>query len=536
MGIRLSKCLLAALLLASGLLATSTLARASTSEVPASIGFDISYPQCGGALPSSAGFGIVGVNDGYPLSTNPCLASELRWAQSTLNGAPSFYMNTASPGPAYSSHWPLGQQSPQLCDGSNSTACSYDYGWNDALASFNNAVSAESSNGSTSPTSAAKAANWWLDVETANSWETLEQNYGSTVTSDANDQATLQGSMAYFSSIGISSLGIYSTASQWTAITGGTGSTFAAVPVWTPGYATLSAAQSACLTTSFTGGRVAMIQYPSNGLDGDFLCGLVSTPAVGSVTATGSPNFTEQLVASGNNGTVAYAQTSGLPELSVSAGGLVTTNGALTAGLYTAAGTTSDPNGDEGTFAFTLSVGVIAQSEPPSGSVTATGSPSFTEQLVTSGNNGTVTYVQTSGLPDLSVSAGGLVTTNGALAVGTYSATGTTSDPNGDEGMFAFTLTVSPTVTVPITVIPHATKVIGHAVAGRTVVLLIAGSGFFGQPLFTSHAGTRALVTKDTGSLLTVRVKVKRGSRNGTFTFTVTFAKGESLRVTYVQR
>jgi hypothetical protein len=314
------------------------------------------------------------------------------------------------------------------------------------VTSFNNAVNAESADGSTSPTSAAKVANWWLDVETVNSWETLEPNYGPTAASDAIDQAALEGSMAYLSSVGVSSMGIYSTASQWTAITGGTGSAFAQVPVWMPSDSTLSVAESNCLSASFTGGRVAMIQYPSNGLDGDYLCGLVSAPAVGSVTTAGSASFTEQLVASGNNGTV--------------------------------------------------------------------------------------TYVQTSGSPTLSVTAGGLVATNGALAAGTYSATGTTSDPNGDSGTFVFTLTVS----VPTVVVPRATNVIGHAVAGRTVVLFIAGSGFYGRPLITSHAGTTALVTKDTGTLLTVRVTVKRGSRNGVFTFTVTLAKGQSLRVKYNQR
>ena len=533
---QLFKCLLAALLLATGLLATSTLAGASTPTASTSIGYDISFPQCGGVPPTSAAFGIVGVSDGYPLSTNPCLASELQWAQSTVSGAPAFYMNTASPGPAYSSHWPLGQQSPQVCDGTNSPACSYDYGWNNALVSFNNAVSAESTNGSTSPTSAAKAASWWLDVETANSWETLEQNYGPTAASDAIDQAALEGSMAYFSSIGVSSLGIYSTESQWTAITGGTGSTFAAVPVWMPGYASLSAAESACFTSSFTGGRVAMIQYPSNGFDGDYLCGSVSALAAGSVTTAGSASFTDQLVASGNNGTVTYVQTSGSPSLSVSAGGLVTTTGALVAGTYTATGTMSDPNGDLGTFVFTLSVGVITQSGPTSGSVTTAGSASFTDQLLVSGNNGTVTYVQTSGSPGLSVSAGGLVATTGALVAGTYTATGTMSDPNGDSGTYVFPLTVTPSVTVPIPVVPRATNVIGHAVAGRTVVLVIAGSGFYGRPLVTSHAGTTAVVTKDTGTLLRVKVRVKRGSRNGIFTFTVTLAKGQSLHVKYNQR
>src|SRR4051794_41879977 len=41
-------------------------------------GNDISWPQCGGAFPTKAGFGIVGVNGGRPFTQNPCLAAEWR--------------------------------------------------------------------------------------------------------------------------------------------------------------------------------------------------------------------------------------------------------------------------------------------------------------------------------------------------------------------------------------------------------------------------------------------------------------------------
>ncbi len=533
---QLTKGLLAALLTVTGLFVTTTLAAGTTPAAPALTGYDVSYPQCGRTLPSAAGFGIDGVNDGHPFSTNPCLSSELRWSKSTLSKAPVFYMNTGNPGPAHSSSWPTNQQSPRICEGANSPDCSYDFGWNAARVSFNNAAGAESADGSLSPSSAAKEAHWWLDVETGNKWETLERSYGKTASSDANDQQMLQGSIAYLLSIRVASVGVYSTPSQWKTITGGTGSTFPAVPLWVPGYATLSAAESACTSTSFTGGRVAMIQFPSNGLDGDYVCGLSSTPAAGFVTVVGSSIFTDQLVVSGNDGAVTYVQTTGTPALTVNTTGLIATSGALAPGSYTASGTTSDPNGDIGTFSFTLSVGTITQSLPASSSTKTVGSSTFTDQLVVSGNDGAVTYVQTSGTPALTVNATGLIATSGALAPGSYTARGTTSDTFGDKGKFVFTLNITAPAPIPIFSTLSATQVVGHAVAGTSVILTIDGAGFYGRPRITSHAGTSVLVTRDTGTLLVVKVTVRARSRNGIFFFTVTAAHGQSTRVKYNQR
>jgi hypothetical protein len=245
-------------------------AKPTHSAVPT--GYDISYPQCGLSYPKSVAFGIVGVNDGIVYSANPCAAGELAWAGAAQNHTPAFYANTADPGPAYSSHWPTGQLTPQVCDGSNSSACSYDYGWNAAQNSFADAIAAETADGSTSSKTAAAAAPWWLDVETANSWETLESAYGATPTSDANDQASLQGAVAYLVAQGVGTVGFYSTPSQWTVLTGGTGSSFAASPDWVAGFRTLSLAQAGCSSTSFTGGRVALTQYPSGGFDADYAC------------------------------------------------------------------------------------------------------------------------------------------------------------------------------------------------------------------------------------------------------------------------
>ena len=375
-----------------------------TPLAPTATGFDISFPQCTESLPPSPGFGVVGVNGGTTFSVNRCLTRELAWAKGAANGAPAFYANTEDPGPANASNWPTNQQAPRACAGTNSVACSYDYGWNAARLAFANAVNAEKEIGASSPTASAISASWWLDVETGNKWETLE--YGRTSATGTYDEASIEGMIASFDNIGIASVGLYSTSQQWKVITVRTASAFPSVPVWLAGFGLLAAAEVGCGSSSFTGGRVAMIQYGSMGYDGDYACGLLSTPITTSVSAAGSASFTDQIVSSNNDGTVLYVQTSGNPALLVSSGGLVTTSGALVPGTYVATGTSSDPNGDTGTFALTLDVGDLIQSVPVIASVKVSGSQAYHDQLEVTGSDGAVTYVQTSGTPDLIVSTG----------------------------------------------------------------------------------------------------------------------------------
>lgn len=226
--------------------------------------YDISYPQCGTKLPSPAANSIVGVNNGILFSTNSCVATETSWA--TGHGL-QFYANTGDPGPAYSSHWPAnGQASPQNCTTSdlNSTECSYDYGYNAAVDSFQRAAKNTSVDPST--------VTWWLDVETGNSWQTLENGYGQSATYQANDTAAIEGEIAGLQSQHVTTVGIYSTSFQWTQITGGTPSTFATIPAWLAGYTSQASAHSACGTASFTGGPVTFTQYTSGGVDADYPC------------------------------------------------------------------------------------------------------------------------------------------------------------------------------------------------------------------------------------------------------------------------
>jgi hypothetical protein len=250
------------------------------------VGYDLSYPQCRHTFPSGATFGVVGVNDGIVLSANPCLGtgdgpSELGWANAT--GHPAFYANTGDPGPAVSGHWPEAgaaanghtcyADSVGSTVGGNSTDCSYVYGYRAAQDSFSRAVSAESQLKAADPTAAAAANPWWLDVETGNSWETLESTYGVSSTSYANDTAALQGEVDALTAEGVTSVGFYSTSYQWDQVTGGTGTEFAQNPVWLAGYSSETSATTACTTgTSFTGGPIALTQFPLNRYDADHAC------------------------------------------------------------------------------------------------------------------------------------------------------------------------------------------------------------------------------------------------------------------------
>lgn len=241
---------------------------------PAGTGFDISYPQCGGPYPSGAQFGIVGVNGGLANNTNACLSSELSWAQNTpgltspSQPSTSLYINTADPGNGVAD-WPSpakgtgGGSTPYgNCDGSWSQACSYVYGQQRAGYSYRLVSSANSALAARAP--------WWLDIETVNSWATASNSPNWA----ALNVATIRGFVDGLQGAGATAaVGFYSTGYQWQAITGQTAanSSFPTAPDWVAGGGSLSQAQANC-SASFSGGRVALTQFPSGGYDGDYAC------------------------------------------------------------------------------------------------------------------------------------------------------------------------------------------------------------------------------------------------------------------------
>jgi hypothetical protein len=242
-------------------------ARAIRPPKTSPVGYDISWPQCNGPYPSRTAVAIVGVNKGIVFTANPCLASEIAWA----GGATAqLYANTGNPGPALSTHWPDGQAFPYACNPSRSTlisdrdtsACAFDYGYNAAADAYVDAATAFDQLALAPATPA--GSTWWFDVETSNSWR-------SDVTLNV---AALQGGIAYLRSAGVpdSRIGFYSTQYQWTIITGGPAGTFAPFRSWVAGASSVRGASASCVGSGFTGGGVALAQYPYGGFDADLPC------------------------------------------------------------------------------------------------------------------------------------------------------------------------------------------------------------------------------------------------------------------------
>lgn len=245
------------------------------------LGIDISYPQCGVKVPKTQAFGIVGVNGGLATTTNPCLKDQLAWAKQSVGGTNQakvqLYLNTANPGGLGTASWPLSNIDPSgnlianpygFCDGKDTLACAWQYGWNravqDVVERFQPiapivGLSADPAN-----------YTWWLDVETSNTWKIS----GSLFDTKSNT-AALEGMTAYLKSVN-ATVGLYSTAYQWSQIVGlavNGSSNLNGLKNWRPGGANLTTAKAACTAKPLTtGGSVHLTQFISRSLDYNYSC------------------------------------------------------------------------------------------------------------------------------------------------------------------------------------------------------------------------------------------------------------------------
>jgi hypothetical protein len=219
------------------------------------LGADVSYPQCGSPLPSGHAFALVGVNGGKPTTTNPCLQVQLAWGRQAVGGTVhddvQLYVNTANPGGLGVTTWPRsGITRYGACEGSNSLACAYRYGWERAR-----------EDATIRGVSHPEQYMWWLDVETANTWD-----YSSG--GRARNAAVLEGMTDYFTSIGTRGVGLYSTRHQWGLIVGdglGPASSLIGLPNWRPTGSTLAGARAGCALAPLTpGGVIELAQFTTD--------------------------------------------------------------------------------------------------------------------------------------------------------------------------------------------------------------------------------------------------------------------------------
>jgi hypothetical protein len=257
--------------------------------------------------PTGQAFGIVGVNGGLANVLNTCLGptplyllctqSELYWAASSSSGTTSqprasLYVNTADPGNIHEEEpigdWPTEGEAPEYgkCEtstvttrkgthtvGENSPACAFVYGYRRAEQDIawlgEEAEAIDQQESSTPVFTLASAYPWWLDVETANSWQPEAEGR-------AMNAADLQGMVAALQASNVKTIGVYSTESQWIQIAGVTTAASGALhglPDWIPGARSQSGAESNCSLGSFTGGGVTLTQWVEHrSVDHDHAC------------------------------------------------------------------------------------------------------------------------------------------------------------------------------------------------------------------------------------------------------------------------
>ncbi len=203
---------------------------------------DISFPQCKLGFPSAAQTGIVGVNNGHPLSANPCFKAEVDLYQDY-----QLYLNTDYPGKVTAANY---QDSPFHCKPVNDICFAYNYGHSSGAYAVNFAVSQ----------GADKPSALWLDVETGNKWRGTPELHRADLQGEVDALRTANSQLQ---------IGFYSTINMWSTITGGWEN---GMPEWiASGSNAYQAASPYCHDHNFTGGRMVMAQFTTQ-FDQNVVC------------------------------------------------------------------------------------------------------------------------------------------------------------------------------------------------------------------------------------------------------------------------
>ena len=241
----------------------------------AEVGADVSYPQCGKALPAGQAFGIVGLIDETNWPWNPCFTTQMTWADGSLGGTSQpkaqVYVVTDNPGPGtledphYS--WPTTGSTPYgTCAGADDEACAYQYGWDRATEGLGHVTGAQS-------------LVWWLDVDITAVPGVDDNRWNFYPGGAALNVAVLEGMADALLDAGVAEVGLHSTAYRWTKVTGTAAlrsdSPLRGRPSWLAGATSLRDAMSRCTSSAplTAGGTVELVQYEDGGFHRDFTCG-----------------------------------------------------------------------------------------------------------------------------------------------------------------------------------------------------------------------------------------------------------------------
>jgi len=218
-------------------------------------GVDLSWPppNCDAIIPPEVTFGIVGVSGGSNFTTNDCMVQEASQFSKL-----SLYTNTGYQGLEVLQDHP---ELSSMCAAEDEDCIAYNYGIKAGQFALETAFGQN-----------IYTQNWWLDIETENSWS---ENLS------ANSQS-LQGEMDGITSAAAShnlpkpKFGFYSTPSMYSRITGGW---LNGLPSWVAtGHKGSENALSHCQGSEFTSGPTVMVQYVDDEanqgrhLDRDIVC------------------------------------------------------------------------------------------------------------------------------------------------------------------------------------------------------------------------------------------------------------------------
>lgn len=236
---------------------------ANVGVAPAGFGYDVSWPQCGFKLPAAEHtFVIVGINGGRANDINPCLSKEFNWARRSsgeMGLKAQLYLLAANPGHDYKNtvirDWPaVGTNRFGTCNGSDSEACSFQYGYNKGTLDMKYA---------TRILGITRLGTVYIDVENGASWQPNQ----------ADNTAAIEGFAAAIESADAYP-GIYSDQLQLEELTNSTAGALASYPEWVTGGETVADTKKLCSSQFLQGARVVVAQLVQRtpSLDGDYLC------------------------------------------------------------------------------------------------------------------------------------------------------------------------------------------------------------------------------------------------------------------------